>query len=242
MNSLINTDHGFKKFLQTVGTNLHALRTEHDLKIETVATETKIAPRLLRQIEKGEHNMRLELLGRLCHFYKVSLQDIATQKKNVVKLNAISLFMGAFLIPISSGLVPVISNTENDVTESLLALEDSEILFADRMKIELEKGSKITYPTIGNGKDFTVSLLGAAQFEIMRGYRLTVNCNDINVKATAASFSIEKGDGTIEVIVNKNEVFIVTGQQQLVVRTFQRATYSVSTKRISIVDTRIKRT
>jgi transcriptional regulator with XRE-family HTH domain len=239
MNSLINTDHKFKKFLQTVGSNLQALRTEHDLKIETVATKTKIAPRLLRQIEKGEHNMRIESLGRLCHFYKVSLQEIATQKKNVVKLNAISLFMGAFLIPISSGLIPVISNAEQ---ESLLALEDSEILFADRMKIELEKGSKITYPTIGNGKDFTVSLLGAAQFEIMRGYRLTVNYNDINVKATAASFSIVKGDGTIEVMVTKNEVVIVTDQQQLVLRTLQHATYNISTKQITIVDTRIKRT
>jgi transcriptional regulator with XRE-family HTH domain len=81
MNNLINTDPDFKKFLQTVGTNLHALRTEHDLKIETVAKAVKISSLLLRRIEKGEHNMRIESLGRLCRFYKVALRDITIEKK-----------------------------------------------------------------------------------------------------------------------------------------------------------------
>lgn len=78
----MTTNEKFKKFLRTIGTNLHALRKEQDLNVETVAKAAGISSRLLRRIEKGEHNMRVESLGRLCRFYKVAPRDIATEKKN----------------------------------------------------------------------------------------------------------------------------------------------------------------
>jgi transcriptional regulator with XRE-family HTH domain len=81
MNRIINTNPDFKKFLETVGVNLYALRTEQDLEIETVAKAVKISSRLLRRIEKGEHNMRIESLSRLCGFYRVAPREIATEKK-----------------------------------------------------------------------------------------------------------------------------------------------------------------
>lgn len=71
----------FKKFLQTIGTNLKTERTKKDLSITAVAKAVKTSSHTLRRIENGEHNMRLELLERLCLFYKVSPGDIAKEKK-----------------------------------------------------------------------------------------------------------------------------------------------------------------
>jgi transcriptional regulator with XRE-family HTH domain len=74
-------NYNFKKFLQTIGTNLKAERTKKDLSIAAVAKAVKTSSHTLRRIENGAHNMRLELLERLCIFYKVSPGDMAKEKK-----------------------------------------------------------------------------------------------------------------------------------------------------------------
>jgi hypothetical protein len=178
-------------------------------------------------------------------FFQASLRGIV-EKKHLMKL-ALGVLIGTLLISISIHLVPITTDTHPRITgshimESLRALEDSEIVFEDRMRIELKKGSKIMYPTRGNGIDFDIVLLGEAQFKIMRGYSVSVEYNEIIVEATGAIFSIEKGDGTIEVIVTDNQAFIIMNKQHVVVHAFQRAVYNVSTKRVTIVDMDIKKT
>lgn len=74
-------NYNFKKFLQTIGANLKAERDKKDLSITAVAKALRTSSRTLRRIENGEHNMRLELLERLCIFYKVSPGDMAKEKK-----------------------------------------------------------------------------------------------------------------------------------------------------------------
>jgi hypothetical protein len=155
-----------------------------------------------------------------------------------MKLNSIILLLTALFSPAFSDLAPIIQPE----LESIRALVDSEVLFGNGIKIELKKGTKLKYPSVVNEHDIPFILLGAARFKVLNGYRLTVEYNEIFVKATAASFSIEKGNGTIEINVIDNQVSLITDQQQLVVRAFQRATYNVLTKRISIIDKRIKRT
>lgn len=71
----------FQKFLQTLASNLHNTRVSKKLSISTVAKAVKTSPVTLRRIERGEHNLRLELLGRLCQFYNVSAGDMATEQK-----------------------------------------------------------------------------------------------------------------------------------------------------------------
>lgn len=71
----------FQKFLQTIATNLHNMRVSKNLSIEAVAKAVKTSPATLRRIEQGQHNLRIELLGRLCTFYKVSAGEMATKKE-----------------------------------------------------------------------------------------------------------------------------------------------------------------
>lgn len=70
----------FKKFLQTIGTNLQHERTARNLSITAVAKAVRTTPATLRRIENGEHNMRIQLLDRLCKFYHVSPSYMATEK------------------------------------------------------------------------------------------------------------------------------------------------------------------
>lgn len=65
-----------KKFLKTVGTNLHGLRIAKNKDIETVAKAMRITPALLEKIEKGEHDTDLILLLNLCRYYKTSVGDV----------------------------------------------------------------------------------------------------------------------------------------------------------------------
>ena len=81
MNNTITTDPGFTKLLRTIGTNLHALRLAQDQKIEMVAKAVKVSSRLLQKIEKGEYNIEIETLDRLCVFYKVAVRDVVRERK-----------------------------------------------------------------------------------------------------------------------------------------------------------------
>lgn len=71
----------FKKFLLVIGTNLQEARAVNNLDIETAAQAVGISGSLLRQIEKGEYNMTIELLDHLCQLYEISPRDVATVKE-----------------------------------------------------------------------------------------------------------------------------------------------------------------
>lgn len=79
--SVMAIKSNFQKFLQTLATNLHNTRVSKNLSISTVAKAVKASPATLRRIERGEHNVRIELLGRLCKFYNVSAGNMATEQK-----------------------------------------------------------------------------------------------------------------------------------------------------------------
>jgi transcriptional regulator with XRE-family HTH domain len=70
-----------KEFLKTVGMNLHAIRVAQKKDIKTVAKAMEIQPAMLDEIEKGECNWDVELIGRLCSYYNVTPADIATKNK-----------------------------------------------------------------------------------------------------------------------------------------------------------------
>lgn len=169
-------------------------------------------------------------------FFHVSQRDV------MMKLYAVGLLIGGLLISVSIYLISIIPDTKPRIMETLVAMQDCELIFGNRMKIELRKGSKIIYPTKSNGTDLDVALIGEGKFKIMRGYRLFMEYGEIIIEATDADFSIAKGDSTVDVIVNSNQVSIVAGKQSVVVRAFQRATYNVSTKQVTIKDTEIERT
>lgn len=75
------TNSNFHQFLQTIATNLHAARVSKNLSIGAVAKAVKTSPATLRRIEKGEHNLRIQLLSRLCTFYNISAGEVATGKE-----------------------------------------------------------------------------------------------------------------------------------------------------------------
>lgn len=81
MKPTITNDEGFKKFLQVIGTNLRDAREKQNLKIDTVAKAMKISGDQLDQIEKGQLDWEVKLLGRMCEYYKVSVKDIATDNQ-----------------------------------------------------------------------------------------------------------------------------------------------------------------
>jgi predicted transcriptional regulator len=81
MKPTITNDEGFKKFLQVIGTNLRDAREKQNLKINTVAKAMKISGDQLDQIEKGQIDWEVDLIGRLCLYYKVSVKDIATDNQ-----------------------------------------------------------------------------------------------------------------------------------------------------------------
>lgn len=75
------TKPNFKKFLRVIGANLLRARTSQELSLTSVARSIRTSPKTLRRIEQGEHNMRIELLERICKFYRVSPGEVATEKK-----------------------------------------------------------------------------------------------------------------------------------------------------------------
>jgi hypothetical protein len=115
-----------------------------------------------------------------------------------MKPNASGLLISVLLILLSNSIAP---GLEQPSMESLRALVDSEVFFGNGIRIELKKGTKLYYPSIVHEHDIPFILLGEARFKVLSGYRLTVEYDKIVVKATAASFSLEKGRGTIEVTV-----------------------------------------
>jgi ferric-dicitrate binding protein FerR (iron transport regulator) len=155
-----------------------------------------------------------------------------------MKPNASGLLISVLLVLLSNGFAP---GLEQPSMESIRALVDSEVLFGNGIRIELKKGTKLSYPSIVHEHDIPFILLGEARFKVLSGYRLTVEYDKIVVKATAASFSLEKGRGTIEVTVFSNEASITVDQRQFSIHAFQRATYHVATKQLTLVDTRVKR-
>lgn len=75
----------FQKFLETIGTNLHKTRVSQNLSITAVAKAVKASRITLCRIERGDYNLKIELLGRLCKLYKVTAGDMATEKKPLRK-------------------------------------------------------------------------------------------------------------------------------------------------------------
>lgn len=146
-----------------------------------------------------------------------------------------------YIIALTFAIIPLIACHAQFKMEPILALEDSELVFSCGVRAELKKGSKLLYPSHSSGQNVTLILTGEASFQVLTGFHLTVEYNEIIVKATAAGFSITEWKGTIEVTSLKGEITILANKQEIVIRQFQRAVYDVSAKQISIIDTKMKR-
>lgn len=79
--NVMEINHSFQKFLQTIGANLRKARMAKALDVETAAEAVRIPSSLLDQIEKGEYNMTIDLLDHLCQLYKIAPRDVATEKE-----------------------------------------------------------------------------------------------------------------------------------------------------------------
>src|SRR5688572_10961544 len=97
------------------------------------------------------------------------------------------------LIPFA--LIPVLGCFAQYQTKWYRALEDSEITFANGIPAELKKGSKITIPVYFSGPEVNTILSGEASFQVLLGYHVTVEFNQVIIKATGASFSITECKG-----------------------------------------------
>jgi len=62
--------------VREMATRLWKLRLTRKLSPETVARDTKISLRLLQKVESGRHNFSLDILFRLCEYYKVDPDKI----------------------------------------------------------------------------------------------------------------------------------------------------------------------
>jgi DNA-binding XRE family transcriptional regulator len=64
------------KFLMALGKNLNSLRVGQRKDLNTVAAAMEITPKLLDQIEKGEHDCDLILFFDLCEYYGVKAREV----------------------------------------------------------------------------------------------------------------------------------------------------------------------
>lgn len=70
------TKYNAQKFLMALGKNLYSLRIGQKKDLDTVALAMQIKPKLLEQIEKGEHDCDLILFFDLCAHYGVKPGDV----------------------------------------------------------------------------------------------------------------------------------------------------------------------
>jgi transcriptional regulator with XRE-family HTH domain len=75
-----------RKFLKAVGARFHSLRKKHESELQTVAKAVGISPALLVRIERGDYDMYLDLLFKLCYYYEITPHDFF---KDVEKRDAI---------------------------------------------------------------------------------------------------------------------------------------------------------
>lgn len=74
-----------KKFLKAVGNKFESLRKEQKKECEAVAKIIKITPALLISIERGEHDLYLDLLFELCDVYEISPYDFFEEVSNALR-------------------------------------------------------------------------------------------------------------------------------------------------------------
>lgn len=158
-----------------------------------------------------------------------------------MKVSAVCFLIVALLSPTSVDLVAELPDN-NVKTKWLLALEDSDIIFADGIKASLKKGSKLIHPETFSGKSIDITLLGEGSFQVSDGYHLVVRYNEVIVAASGVSFSITKAPRTIEVIAHDNQIVITAGDRQIIISSFQKAIYDSLSKRFTVIDARIQMT
>jgi transcriptional regulator with XRE-family HTH domain len=62
--------------LREIATRLWKLRTSRKLEPDTVAKEVDISPRMLRKVESCRYNFTLDVLFRLCAYYRVNPDEV----------------------------------------------------------------------------------------------------------------------------------------------------------------------
>lgn len=64
--------------LTIIGHKLSALRQSENISLETASQALSMSTTRLRAIELGQKNYSLELLFRICHYYKVSVLEVVS--------------------------------------------------------------------------------------------------------------------------------------------------------------------
>jgi len=62
--------------VREMATRLWKLRLKRKVSPETVAKDTNISLRLFQKVESGRHNFSLDILFRLCEYYKADPDEI----------------------------------------------------------------------------------------------------------------------------------------------------------------------
>lgn len=76
-----DVEESFKKWLTIIGDNFHSLRINSNETIGTVARAVKVKNGTLYRVEAGLHMWDVQLISRLCAYFKVRPKDVATEGK-----------------------------------------------------------------------------------------------------------------------------------------------------------------
>lgn len=76
MNTTIATEERFEKFMKTVGSGLRNVREAQQHDLHTVAEAMEIPDEQLDLVEQGKFNWEVELIARLCNYYKVTVEEM----------------------------------------------------------------------------------------------------------------------------------------------------------------------
>ena len=75
-----SNNHDFEKrldiFLEIMGKMLHNVRKSRKESLEKVGKATKISPRIISRIEKGQYNPFVVNLIQLCNYYDISMASL----------------------------------------------------------------------------------------------------------------------------------------------------------------------
>jgi DNA-binding XRE family transcriptional regulator len=74
-----------KEFLKGVGSRLCSLRKDQKKDLDTVARVLSITPAALVRIERGDCDVRPDLLSRICDYYNVTVADFFRDVENSVR-------------------------------------------------------------------------------------------------------------------------------------------------------------
>lgn len=79
-------DQALRSQLKKTGSALSLLRKARKEEVNTVATAVNLQPKVLQQIENGEHDCQVKTIFALCDYYNVDIESVVG-KGELINLN-----------------------------------------------------------------------------------------------------------------------------------------------------------